>query len=245
MAITPRRAGFREMFQKSDTYQNKMALVDHNMNSISTIRTILKQIVPPVLPYLARKVVANGNQDNLFRGQASFFKQRLLSSRCYGEYGCGTSTVWVSENTSIPIYAVDTSRDWIDKVYQQTAVCENMDLQHVDLGPLGEWGRPLSYVNRGSIMNYVAGIWNRPQKPDTILVDGRFRVACFLKSLLEAELGACIIFDDYVGRVHFHLVEEFLEPDQFCGDQAIFVVPEVLDRKLIEKELERFIYVMD
>ena len=33
---------------------------------------------------------------------------------------------------------------------------------------------------------------------DCVLVDGRFRVCCFLTSLKNAEQGTRIIFDDYV-----------------------------------------------
>lgn len=41
------------------------------------------------------------------------------------------------------------------------------------------------------------------------MIDGRFRVACFLYSLLCAETGTVILFDDYSLRFRYHLVEDF------------------------------------
>ena len=48
--------------------------------------------------------------------------------------------------------------------------------------------------------------------PDLVLVDGRFRAACFLASLLFARPGAVILFDDYVDRPFYHTVEAFGTP---------------------------------
>ena len=65
--------------------------------------------------------------------------------------------------------------------------------------------------------------------PDVVLIDGRFRVACFLTSLLKSKVGAVIIFDDYSDRNHYHVVEEFVEVSHLEQRQAIFVVPELSD----------------
>jgi hypothetical protein len=53
------------------------------------------------------------------------------------------------------------------------------------------------------------------------------------------------LFDDYKDREHYHVVEEFLKPSRFCGRQAIFDVPEALDREALLAEYEKFQYVMD
>jgi hypothetical protein len=43
--------------------------------------------------------------------------------------------------------------------------------------------------------------WRRGAvKPDLVLIDGRFRLACFLHPLLAAAPGTPILFDDYTNR---------------------------------------------
>ena len=88
-------------------------------------------------------------------------------------------------------------------------------------------------------------MWTFNLKADVILIDGRFRVASFLFSLINAKEGSIIIFDDYMNRPHYHVVEEVLEVYENFGRQAVFKVPKVFNKKLAEELLKKFIYVMD
>jgi len=80
-----------------------------------------------------------------------------------------------------------------------------------------------------------------------VLIDGRFRVACFLTSILHAEPPCRILFDDYRKKERYHVVERILSPVDFCGRQALFEVPprDQLDTGLASTLLDRFAYVMD
>jgi len=82
-------------------------------------------------------------------------------------------------------------------------------------------------------------------KPDLVLIDGRFRLACFFHSLLAAAPGTPILFDDYTNRPHYQLVEEFCPISETEGRQALFRVPAELDREAIGKELEMLTMVRD
>ena len=91
-------------------------------------------------------------------------------------------------------------------------------------------------------------IWQEDVSPDVVLIDGRFRVCCFLTSLLNAKESATLIFDDYYkNRQHYHFIERFIKPDQRCGRQAFFTVPnkEKLDSALISLAIDKFRFVMD
>jgi hypothetical protein len=39
-------------------------------------------------------------------------------------------------------------------------------------------------------------------KPDLVLINSRFRLACFMHSLLAADPGTPLLFDDYTNRHH-------------------------------------------
>ena len=89
-------------------------------------------------------------------------------------------------------------------------------------------------------------LWRHsPVKPDLVLIDGRFRVACFLHSRLAAEAGTPSLFDDYTNRPQYHLVEEFCPNEQTEGREALFRLPVKLDRETTGRDLEGFLLVRD
>jgi len=211
-----------------------------------SIRSFAKDLVPPLLLNMRRSILQKvAPKDRFFDGDDALFKKTVSTAKFYGEYGVGSSTVWVHGNAKCPMTSVDTDLNWIQNVKGKIGTSDRINLEWVDLGEIGEWGRPKTYQKRDQFHKYIDSIWNSAQKPDVILVDGRFRVCCFLTSLANADPGATIIFDDYTIRPHYHLVEEFLKPDEFCGRQAKFTVPNSINRDLILDTANRFLYVMD
>jgi len=186
------------------------------------------------------------DQARLFDGDNHMFQREIPSCQVYGEYGCGASTVWVAHRTNARIMAVDSSAEWIAKVALETEIFrERLRIEEVNLDEIAAWGYPTTYRHRSRFRDYVASPWRHGVKPDLVLIDGRFRVACFLHSLLNAEPGTRIIFDDYNNRPHYHLVEEFCTVEEREGRQALFLVPDQLDRSAIVAEEEHFLYVRD
>lgn len=211
-----------------------------------TIRSFAKDLIPPALLKIRRILVEKfASKDRFFDGDDTLFKKYINHATVYGEYGVGSSTVWVHENVNCPIVSVDTDQNWIQNVKSKIGRRDHVNLKWVDLGEIGEWGRPKTYEKRDNFYKYIDYIWSTDLKPDLILIDGRFRVCCFLTSLAQASPGAVIIFDDYTNRPHYHVVEEFVRPDEFCGRQAKFTVPNSINRDLILDAAKRFLYVMD
>lgn len=156
----------------------------------------------------------------------------------------------MATNTAANIYATDTSSVWLDAVRDQvpTEASGRLNLTHVDLGGLKKWGRPSTYTHRDNFPDYGNLMWRHSAAdPDLVLVDGRFRVFCFLTSLRHARPGTHILFDDYMSRPHYHVVEEFAERADRCGRQALFIVPDkdALEIERLDAEISAFRYVMD
>lgn len=219
---------------------------------MGTAKNIARSLVPPVIweglrevrrPRSVARDSAKGEPGALFGGRPEFLSGLAPQARVYGEYGVGVSTTWMAEHTSAPIIGVDSSSDWIGKVRAQIPP-ERADLRHVDVGPLAAWGWPRDFSHRHAFRDYVDGLWNRDLRPDLVLIDGRFRVACFLRSCLEAAPGTHIVVDDYTQRREYGVMAEFVAPTAVNERQAHFVVPSGLDRGWFEAELERFLYVM-
>ena len=184
------------------------------------------------------------DKKTLFDGDDYLFKNYLKDCKIYFEYGVGDSTIWALENTSSRIISVDTDKKWINKV-DISKNKKRIDINWINLGEIENWGRPKTYEYRKHFIEYISNVWNFNLKADVILVDGRFRVACFLYSLINAKEGSIIIFDDYMNRSHYHVVEEVLGIHKKCGRQVAFKVPLKFNKQLAEKLLKKFIYVMD
>ena len=180
----------------------------------------------------------------LFDGDDELFKSYLKNCKLYFEYGVGASTRWVLENTNSNIIAVDTDKEWIDFVNIEVDSMR-VKLVWVDLGDLTKWGRPNSYKYRDSFIDYIGGVWNFKKQADVVLIDGRFRVACFLYSLLHSKKDTIIIFDDYFDRPWYHVIEEVICLHNKHGRQAIFKVPEFYNQNLTSELLNKFLYVFD
>jgi hypothetical protein len=202
-----------------------------------------------IISYI-RRFFLNRNSDlkadiELFDGDDILFKSILLNNtKVYAEYGCGASTEWVAKNTTTKIYSVDTSSEWVKKI-QKINIAN--DIEYIDCGPVGDWGTPMNYTKRDNFISYTDWIWQQKYSPDTVLIDGRFRVCCFLTCLKYAKEGTQIIFDDYFARPNYHIVEEFLKKSDSNRRQCVFEVPNKLELNLdkINYEIERFRYVVD
>jgi len=190
----------------------------------------------------------NQNEIKLFDGDDSLFKNIVREAKVYGEYGCGNSTIWTLENTSAKIISVDTSIKWINKV--RDMINNNsfrMNIHHSNLGEVGDWGRPISYIKHNYFIDYTNYIWEQSENPSVILIDGSFRVCCFLTTLKLAAEGTKIIFDDYTNRPHYHYVEKYVSRIKECGRQCLFIVPSKRDMDINElnNDIDAFRYVMD
>lgn len=184
----------------------------------------------------------------LFENDDILFKKYLMKSNVFAEYGCGQSTYWVLKNTTAQILSVDTSIEWIKKIKQLKVYDkQKIKLKYIDVGKVENWGFPIDYSKRDSFIDYTNWVWKQSLIPDTVLIDGRFRVCCFFTCLKFAKEGTIIIFDDYFDRPYYHIVEKYLEVHQKCGRQAIFKIfnKEKFDSKKIDTEIKNFRHVLN
>lgn len=182
--------------------------------------------------------------EQLFDGHDDLFRAAIAGIRTYGEYGLGASTLWMDRHSYAQIIGVDTDPDWAKQTCAALTRAGH-DIRHVDVGPVAKWGKPRSYRKRRAFIDYIEGPWLAGPLPQVVLIDGRFRVACFLTSLMLSEPGTVIIFDDYITRRTYHLVEEMLAPAARNARQASFIVPTVRNRTAIKRLRDQFVMVIE
>ena len=213
------------------------------MRSLEVAKSLTPQFVIDLSLAGWRKMT--GNTKRLFRGDDQLFKSLVKQARSYGEYGMGSSTIWVLDHCKCTVMAVDSDPVWIGHVKEKAGIAARLDATHVDVGVLATMGRPKNYDKRENFLAYCEAIWKGPQKPELVLIDGRFRVCCFLNCLLHGAPGTKILFDDYRYRPNYHVVEEYVQPSDYCGRQALFIIPDDLDKEEIAAEMMKFAYVME
>ena len=170
--------------------------------------------------------------------------EHLSTAKSYLEYGSGGSTILAVELGVSVITAVETCKPFLDEV---VAKANSMPYSGtfnpiwVDVGPTGNCGRPtdMSFKDQWPVYQDVG--WNLGISPDVILVDGRFRVSSFCTSFLNATPGTTVLFDDYVPRPQYYVVEKIAKPIATHGRMLEFVVPETFDRELCTKIRDKYL----
>ena len=211
------------------------------------IMDLRKKILDRIIPNRQlKKNIKNLKDSSLFSGNDRLFKELIRTSKIYAEIGCGQSTVYVcslSNEAPEEIICVDSSNEWL-KLIASLAIKRQPVLHHVDFGVLSQWGRPISYDNIEKVEEYASIIF-KEASPDLILIDGRFRVYCFCVCLRLAKPGTKILFDDYVIRPHYSIIENIIKPIETCGRQALFVRPNKINLNEVDLMIRNFKYVMD
>lgn len=165
------------------------------------------------------------------KGRA-MLEKHLAGASIFLEYGSGGSSVLAAKTGVKRIYSVDSDRQFLDAVARKIAESGG-DAQkywsiYSDIGKTREWGHPTGTEKANLWPRYISAPWDvmdeNKQAPDLILIDGRFRVACFLACALLAPAGCTILFDDYFDRPGYHVAEKFLKTTGRGGRMAEFTV---------------------
>lgn len=151
------------------------------------------------------------------------------------EYGTGGSTVLCAELPGKTLFAVENDPAWLAGVRDYIAgrsPASTVIFHLAEIGPTKKWGYPIDHSKSDQWSAYPVGVWKRADfmQPDLLLIDGRFRVACFLTCLALTRAPMTVLWDDYAQRGFYHVVEEIIPPVERCGRMAVFqVTPGLLD----------------
>lgn len=145
------------------------------------------------------------------------------------EYGSGGSTVVAAGMAGKRVFSVESDAEWLARMEAWFAAHPPqaaLHLHHGDIGPTLKWGHPAGPKAYRSFHQYPLSVWDREDfvHPDLVLIDGRFRVACFYTVLMRATRPVTVLFDDYIEREHYHGVEEIVPRAELRGRMARFEI---------------------
>lgn len=168
---------------------------------------------------------------------AELVRDTYAQARVILEYGSGGSTVLASEMAGKTVFSVESDKRWTQNLQtylDQAGTAATVNLHYTSIGKTGKWGRPVDHAGYRSYHRYPLEVWDRPDfiAPDTVLIDGRFREACFYAVMLRCTDKTVVLFDDYGDRARYHAVERFAAPVEMRGRMAKFV----LDARALPRE---------
>ena len=161
--------------------------------------------------------------------EQGFVREIYQGANAIIEYGSGGSTRLAAE-LGVPCVSVESDSDWsarlnavLNETYDERSSAVAV---HVNIGATKEWGYPQNRRHFDQYWRYPLQVWQDPiaDKVDTVLIDGRFRKACFAATLMNIKRETRILFDDYTGRRIYHDVEIFAKPERTVGRMAEFIV---------------------
>lgn len=149
------------------------------------------------------------------------------TARVILEYGSGGSTVLAAGMADKTVFSVESDRSWSEGLADYFVAHPpkaRVVLHHADVGPTGKWGTPKSTEAHERFHLYPLEVWDRTDflHPDVVLIDGRFRTACFLATLYRITRPVRVLWDDYADRTAYHEVEHLAKPVAMHGRMAEF-----------------------
>lgn len=170
-----------------------------------------------------------------------FFKY-IKQGKIIFEYGSGGSTYEMNEEKNIQkIYSVESNNGWIKKIL--SLLPENHKVEfifndfEVETKPWGYPGENCSIEKKIQYSNQLSFI---NETIDILFIDGRFRVACCLKSYDIIKDDCIIIFDDFLCRPYYHSVLDFFEIIDRTEENSLVILKKKKissSNKIILKEL--------
>ncbi len=158
------------------------------------------------------------------------FYKYLDKATVYFEYGSGGSTYQASLRNNInKIFSVESDLEWHNKLKEKIINKSHINFIYNDMDTKpNTWGHPGVNSNKSQWINYSDQITLLDKKVqneiDLIMIDGRFRVACCLKSFNVINDNCLIIFDDFLNRPHYHAILPYFDIIDKTEDNMMVVL---------------------
>jgi len=180
--------------------------------------------------------------------EVEFFHSCLSGVSKYFEFGTGGSTIaafdyFMKNKVDFEIHGVDSDPKWINTITKQCHHDRRINLYHSDIGPLEEWGWPVDKIpNHITWTDYPTSISRNAHSSDfdLVLIDGRFRVACLIQTLLTCPQTTRILIHDYAGRPEYHIIESWCDIIASRDQLSLFSIQNQLSTEDLIINFEQF-----
>lgn len=174
----------------------------------------------------------------------------LQSSTKYLEFGSGESTKLALHSSSIErVDSVESSQHFVEDYFEDDeliwrAIDSNrLNFHYVDIGPTKDWGIPIDKTKKYLWPNYSLSIFRRKRDYDLVLIDGRFRVACALSSMLSIPSKCDYLIHDFPVLPELFVLLNFLEIKERAGTLVAFEKRRNIDSSKAHRLIMKYQYL--
>jgi len=205
-----------------------------DMKTARFLKSIYSYFIAKLFPFPLNSILTRGftcpEEPMLSQPAISILKELATSSKSSLEFGSGGSTVFIARH-ALKVITVESDYIFsgsVKRTLKQNNL-GNVEVLDVNIGPVTSGGQPLKqlkWIYRKKWENYATSPWKQlgsDYVADIIFIDGRFRVSCFIQTLLRNGSNPYyILFDDYRLRTQYHVIESAVTPISYHGDAALF-----------------------
>jgi len=180
------------------------------------------------------------------RTDIRIFSKYLTNATSYLEWGSGGSTVFASKFENIKhMRTLENDLSWVEALKKSEPIKRaidsgKLDLVYIDTGAITPAGYPVDDSTFDLWPRYSDGADS--SNYDLILVDGRYRVGCFLKALQRFPKTVTIMIHDY-SRPAFHIVERFADIVDKGNELVVFKPKIDVDAKELDATIKKYEHV--
>jgi len=162
------------------------------------------------------------------RVEKECFQKYLALSTAYFEFGSGATTQMA--NKIIHLRDITSIECEYEYAKQVSDICPRVNVIYVDIGATDTSGWPTETSLEEFWYKY-SQMWTEASKMyDTVLLAGRFRLACALWICLNPREVKVIMFANFVDRPEYHAITDFVEIVEVLGNLAVMRPKQRFDR---------------
>jgi len=157
----------------------------------------------------------------------TFLRKEYEKADVILEFGSGGSTFLAAGQPGKTIVSVESDPAWAQRMRDIAAahpLPSPPRVIHADIGPVLPWARALDSRELDRFRDYWHSVWDdwTDAPPELVLVDGRFRAACYMATWICTPRAVRVLFDDYGKRAQYHVIERLGRPVKMVGRMAVF-----------------------
>ena len=192
------------------------------------------------------RLLQSKKHDNIFalltENERLFFILILKTSKKFLEFGMGGSTLMAFKTLSIKkIVSVEHNFEWFKKISNfdgiNNQIGKRIFLDFINLGKLKKNYPLKKNINNFSI--YSNQIFQKYENDyDFVFIDGIFRVACALQTILNCQNDVKIMIHDMNYYLKYHILYKYLEVIYSIDTMVLFCIKKNINIEEVKKDYE-------
>jgi len=183
------------------------------------------------------------------KSEKELFINNVKQSKHYLEFGSGGSTFLALMNSNADVVSVENDIKWIKHLKEWNLIRKNdnkrLHFYYANTGKIGGYGWPTDIkADRDLFPIYSNGVFKDivNNKYDLVLIDGRFRVACALQTILNTDDNVKILIHDFTNRPDYHEILKFLTIEKNADTMVLLRKKNNIDRTKVVELYEKYKY---